>query len=74
MAKHSAPKQASRRLLKPKSSTQTYELGDLVSAAFEQALTVTKDHNQAAQLASLVVERLLSRDGHARHVTQLAAL
>ena len=74
MPKASAPKYATRRLLKPKSSTRTYELGDLVSAAFEQALTITKDHNQAAQLASLVVERLLARDGQTRHFSPLPAL
>ena len=76
MAKYSAPKLASReRLLKARASTRTtYQLGDLISVAFEQALTVTKDHNQAAQLASLVVERLLARDVGHRHVAQLAAI
>ena len=75
MAKHIAPKLVSReRLAKPKFRTTTYQLGDLISVAFEQALAVTKDHNQAARLASLVVERLLARDGQTRHFTQLMAI
>lgn len=52
----------------------TYQLGELISVAFEQALAVTKDSREAAELASLVVQRMLVRDGQGRYVAQLASL
>ncbi len=59
------------RITKTKTPAKTYQLGDLVSVAFEQARAITKDDHQAAQLASLVVERLLLRQNRP---TQLATV
>ncbi|MCG5051785.1 MAG: hypothetical protein KA712_02390 [Myxococcales bacterium] len=52
----------------------TLALGDLVSEAFEQAFEITHDSRQAAALASLVVQRLLCREGQGRYIDELASL
>ncbi len=54
--------------------TTTYQLGEVISVAFEQALSVTSDARQAAELASVVVERLLAREAQRRYISQLASL
>jgi hypothetical protein len=52
----------------------TYELGEVISVAFEQALAVTDDSHKAAELTSVVVQRLLQREAQRRCIAQLAAL
>lgn len=53
--------------------TATLQLGELISAAFEQACKVTKNQQQAAALASVVVERLLARQGGTLYLKHLAS-
>lgn len=50
----------------------TLSLGDVVSAAFDQAYEVTKNHKQAAALASVVVERLLGRQTRGLYMKRFA--
>lgn len=71
MAKHMKKTKAAT---KSGRSTATYQLGDLISVAFEQALSITKDSREAAELASMVVQRMLMRDGRSRFAAQLATL
>ncbi|MCG5053968.1 MAG: hypothetical protein KA712_13475 [Myxococcales bacterium] len=49
-------------------------LGDLVATTFDQALKITKDPTRAAELAAVVVQRLLRRNGQARLAARLAAV
>lgn len=48
-------------------------VGDVVSAAFEQAYAVTKNPKEAAALASVVVQRLLGRHGRSLYMKRFAA-
>ncbi|MDX2023773.1 MAG: hypothetical protein SF187_26275 [Deltaproteobacteria bacterium] len=47
-------------------------LGDVVSAAFDQAYEVTKNQQQAAALASVVVQRLLGRQARGLYMKRFA--
>ena len=59
MAKHTANGKVAGR--KAKQGKATLSLGELVSAAFDQAYAITKNQQQAAALASIVVQRMLER-------------
>lgn len=47
-------------------------LGDLIAAAFDNALAMTKDPKKAAEIASLVVQRALKRTGQVDLLERLA--
>lgn len=59
---------------KSKQARATLLLGDLVSEAFDQAYQVTRNHQKAAALAAIVVQRLLARGGRDRYLKTLAAV
>jgi hypothetical protein len=66
MAKQTASGKVAGR--KAKQVKTTLSLGDLVSAAFDQAYAITKNQQQAAALASIVVQRMLERSGRNRYL------
>lgn len=66
MAKQTASGKVAGR--KAKQVKTTLSLGDLVSAAFDQAYEITKNQQQAAALASIVVQRVLERRGRNQYL------
>ena len=59
MAKHTSSSKVAGG--KAKQVRATLSIGELVSAAFDQAYEITKNQQQAAALASIVVQRMLER-------------
>jgi|GEM_PF-5176933 len=71
MAKHTASGKVAGR--KAKQGKATLSLGELVSAAFDQAYAITKNQQQAAALASIVVQRMLERSARNRYLGDCVA-